>query len=251
MKKKAYEGHETIYRKMKANGISSWGQAGSGTTGKSDDPAINNFLRDVLGQPWSARSGRVIELGCGTGTILRRVCRNKYSGVGVDVSRTAIAMAREQSGGNNLEFRHGDVCSMDIKKYGKFDIVIDGLCLHCITDSKDRKSYLGNVYKLLEDDGVFILLSMCSPVNKRLLADKFNEQVLEKKIVYRESKEVSYAGVKKIGGKCYLPSRYLGHWRDILGEVCKVGLEPKLLRINSQNTKEPCGALMVGAVKHR
>ena len=78
-KKKPYEGHEVIYQRMKKKGILVWGQKGSGSTGKSCQPETNNFLKDVLSQPWAPKSGKVIELGCGTGPILRRVYKRGFS----------------------------------------------------------------------------------------------------------------------------------------------------------------------------
>ena len=103
--KKAYEGHEVVYRWMKKEGILVWGENGSRSTGKSCRPESNNFLKDVLSQPWAPKSGRVIEFGCGTGPLLRRVCKKGFSGVGIDVSKTAIAMAKEQSKGLDIKFR--------------------------------------------------------------------------------------------------------------------------------------------------
>ena len=136
IKKKPYEGHEVVYQRMKKKGILVWGQKGSGSTGKSCHPETNNFLKDVLSQPWAPKGGRVIELGCGTGPILRQVCKKGFSGVGIDVSKTAIAMAKDQSKGLDIKFRQADVCNLNTKSLGKFDLVIDGLCLHCITDIK-------------------------------------------------------------------------------------------------------------------
>ena len=144
-KKKPYEGHEIVYQTMKKKGLLVWGQKGSGSTGKSCQRETKNSLKDVLSQPWAPKSGKVIELGCGTGPILRQVCKKGFSGIGIDVSKTAIAMAKEQSEGLDIKFRQGDVCNLNTKSLGKFDLVIDGLCLHCITDIRDRKAYLDGV----------------------------------------------------------------------------------------------------------
>ena len=248
--KKPYEGHEIAYQRMRKKGILVWGQKGSGTTGKSCRAETNNFLKDVLSQPWAPQSGRVIELGCGTGPILRWICKRGFSGVGIDVSKTAIAMAKEQSKGLDIKFRQGDVCNLNTKSFGKFDVVIDGLCLHCITDTKDRGVYLDNVFKILKDGGLFVLLTMCGPMYRKRFYEVCKGHKIVKKVVYVPFEDKSYGMLSRFNGKNYLPSRYIGHWKDILGEVHRAGFESKLIRYNANNRKDFCGTLTVGALKY-
>ena len=248
--KKPYEGHEIAYRRMRKEGILVWGQKGSGTTGKSCHPETNNFLKDVLSQPWAPKGGRAIELGCGTGPILRRVCKRGFSGLGIDVSKTAIAMAKEQSKGLDIRFLHGDVCNLNTRHLGKFDLVIDGLCLHCITETKDRRAYLDNVFKILKDDGLFVLLTMCGPMDKKRFYEVCKDHKIVKKVIYMPFKDKGYGRLCKFNKKYYLPRRYVGHWKDILLEVRKAGFELKLIRYNADNRKDFCGTLTVGALKY-
>lgn len=247
--KKTYEAHEIAYRRMKKEGILVWGQKGSGTTGKSCHPETYSFLREVFSQPWAPKGGRVIEFGCGTGPILRRVCKKGFSGVGIDVSRTAIAMAREQSKGLDIKFKQGDACNIDIKSLGKFDAVIDGLCLHCITNKKDRKAYLDNVFAILKTGGLFVLLTMCGPMDRKRFSEVCKGHRIMRKVIYVPFEDKSYGRLAKFDGKEYLPTRYIGHWKEILNEVSKAGFELKLVRYNSNNSKDFCGTLTVGALK--
>ena len=246
-KKKPYEGHEVVYQRMKKKGILVWGQKGK--TVKSCRAETNNFLKDVLSQPWAPKSGRVIELGCGTGPILRRVCKREFSGLGIDISKTAIAMAKEQSKGLDIKFRQGDVCNLNAKSLGKFDLVIDGLCLHCITDIKDRKAYLDNVFKILKDGGLFVLLTMCGPMDKKRFSKACKGHKIVKKVFYVPFEDKSYGTLSKFNGKNYLPNRYIGHWKEILSEVRRAGFELKLIRYNANDRKDFCGTLTVGALK--
>jgi 2-polyprenyl-3-methyl-5-hydroxy-6-metoxy-1,4-benzoquinol methylase len=247
--KKPYEGHEIAYRQMRKEGILVWGQKGIGTTVKSCRAETNNFLKDVLSQPWAPRGGRAIELGCGTGPILRWVCKRGFSGLGIDISKTAIAMAKEQSKGLDIKFRQGDVCNLSAKSLGKFDLIIDGLCLHCITDMKDRRAYLDNVFKILKDDGLFVLLTMCGPMDRKRFYEICKGHRIVKKVIYVPFEHKSYRTLSKSDGKSYLPSRYIGHWKDILSEVRGAGFRSKLIRYNSHNRKDFCGTLTVGALK--
>jgi len=40
-----------------------------------------------------------------------------------------------------------------------------------------------------------------------------------KKVVYVPFEDKSYGKLTKFNDKYYLPSRYIGHWKEILGEV--------------------------------
>jgi 2-polyprenyl-3-methyl-5-hydroxy-6-metoxy-1,4-benzoquinol methylase len=247
--KSPYEAHETVYQRMRKNGILVWGQKGSGSVGKSCHPETTNFLKDVLSQPWAPKSGRVIELGCGTGTLLRRICKRGFSGVGIDISKTAIAMAKEQSKGLDIKFRQANVCNLDTQRLGKFDIVLDGLCLHCLTKTRDRRAYLNNVFKLLKNDGLFMLLTMCGPIDKKLFAQKCKGQKIVHKVIYVQHEKKGYEGLIKFDGKMYLPTRYISHWKDILKEISKAGFELKIIRYNANSSKEFIGTLTAGALK--
>jgi len=249
--KKPYEGHEIAYRRMRKEGILVWGQKGRGITVKSCRAEINNFLKDVLSQLWAPKGGRAIELGCGTGPILRRVCKRGFSGLGIDVSKTAIIMAKEQSKGLDIRFLQSDVCNLNTRRLSKFDLVIDGLCLHCITETKDRRAYLDNVFKILKDDGLFVLLTMCGPMDKKRFYEVCKGHKIVKKVIHVPFEDKSYGRLVKFDGKYYLPTRYVGHWKNILSEVRRAGFELKLIRYNTNNRKDFCGTLTVGALKEK
>jgi SAM-dependent methyltransferase len=179
--KKSYEGHEFVYRRMKKKGICSWNE---NQRIKPIDADTKRFLTEVLAQPWCPKGGRVIELGCGTGPILRWICKRDFSGLGIDVSKTAIAMAKEQSKGLKLSFRRADICRTGVGRFGKFDLVIDGHCLHCIIRPKDRKAFFENSFKLLRKGGLFIVMTMCSPTDRKIFSNVYKEQKLINHTIY-------------------------------------------------------------------
>jgi len=86
--KKPYESHEIAYQKMRQLGIKQWGGKGSGTKG-SFSYETKRFLKDVLSQPWAPKGGKAVEFGCGTGPIIRWICERGFSGLGLDISKTA------------------------------------------------------------------------------------------------------------------------------------------------------------------
>ena len=105
---------------------------------------------------------RMLELGCGNGSSSFLMARKGYEAHGVDISETAIAWARERfaAAGLSAVLRPGSVCAMPFFEDGRFDIVIDGSCLHCLIGD-DRARCLAEVRRILRPDGVFVVSSMC------------------------------------------------------------------------------------------
>lgn len=250
--KKPYEAHEIAYQKMKKEGIRSWDEryrSNSHGRRRQIDIDTKRFLVDVLAQPWTQKGGKAIELGCGTAPILKWVCKKGFSGLGVDVSKTAITMAREQSNGLNIRFRQGDICKLNVNKAGKFDLVADGHCLHCITVPEDRKTFLKNAFGLLKRGGLFIVMTMCAPVDRKIFSNTCEGQKLIDHTIYAPyEKAREYEGFRTIGGCDYVPTRYIAHWRNILSEIRKAGFQIKLFRCNYPAGQDPTGSLAVGAL---
>ncbi len=246
--KKPYERHEIIYKNMKKKGIRSWNEYQ-----RVKYPEIiadtKRFLTDALAQPWAPKNGRAIELGCGTGPLLRWVCKKNFSGLGIDVSKTAIAMAKEQSKGLNVKFKRADICRIDTGKIGKFDLAIDGKCLHCIIRPKDRKAFFKNSFKLLRKGGLFIVMTMCSPADRKTFSNVCKGQKLRGYTIYSPyDKAREYEGFLVINGRDYMPARKVPHWKSILSEIRDAGFKIKLLRYNEASGQDPYGDLSVAAL---
>ncbi|MEN8127603.1 MAG: class I SAM-dependent methyltransferase [Planctomycetota bacterium] len=246
--KKPYESHEIAYQKMHLQGIKQWGGKGSGTKG-SFGYETKRFLKDVLGQPWAPKSGRAVEFGCGTGPIIRWICERSFRGVGIDISKTAIAMAKEQSNGHDVRFQRGDVCNLNTARLGKFDLVVDGHCYHCITNTSDRKAFLQTAYDLLKPGGVFILMTMCSPIDRENFKRAWKGLKLHKGIVYLPWEGDVCDRMRVFAGQKYKPDRAINHWQDILKELRAGHFEQKLVRYNACNYNDAVGTLTVGALK--
>ena len=247
--KKPYEGHEIAYRKMRKKGIRSWNESSQHFKYKPVTADTKRFLADALAKPWAPRGGRVIELGCGTGPVLRWICKKGFSGLGIDVSKTAIAMAKVQSKGLNIRFKQADICSDDVEKFGKFDLVVDGKCLHCIISSKDRKAFFKNSFKLLKKRGLFIVMTMCSPTDRKIFSKILEGQKLIKHTIYAQyGKAGEYEDFLAIDGQDYVPTRKIPHWKSILSEIKRAGFKIKLLRYVEASEEDPCGDLSVAAL---
>jgi SAM-dependent methyltransferase len=246
--KKAYQAHEIIYKRIKKKGVRSWNE-NQGVECKAIDADTKRFLADALAQSWASKEGKVIELGCGTGPILRWICERNFSGLGIDVSKTAIAMAREHSKGLKARFRQADVCRDDVGGAGKFDLAIDGHCLHCIIRLKDRRAFLKNVLKLLKKGGLFIVMTMCTPADRKIFSNLYKEQKLMNHIIYLPfDRAKEYEDFLTFNGRNYVPTRKVLHWKSILSEIQKAGFKIKLLRYNEASGQDPFGFLSVAAL---
>jgi len=248
--KKSYERHENMYQGMRKRGIRSWGES-MRVKQKAIDTDTKRFLIEVLSQPFTPRKGKAIELGCGTAPILRWICKKGFTGLGIDVSKTAIAMAKEQSVGLNVGFRRADICDFDVKGIGKFDIAVDGHCLHCIIRPKDRKAFLRNAFKLLKEGGLLIVVSMCSPVNRKVFSQVCKGQILIEHTIYAPYDRASeYERFRVIDGQGYMPARKMLHWKSILTEIRKAGFQIRLFRYNDPREEYPSGDISVAAFKN-
>ena len=171
--RKSYEAHEYEYRKMKSHGIKSWFRRNSPW---SISPPDKHFLEDIFIQSWAPKKGQAIELGCGTGTISRWLTKKGFTTTGIDISKTAIKMAKAQSQGLKIKYINDDFCSMDTKPLGKYDLCVDGQFLHCITNRRDRKTVLHKIRQILKPKGIFVLMSMCSPINRHSFANLYKKK---------------------------------------------------------------------------
>ncbi|MBN1256362.1 MAG: class I SAM-dependent methyltransferase [Planctomycetes bacterium] len=220
--KKVYELHENEYIRIRKQGASHWDEGDSRSdldTEEGIERTTLSSLTHIFSQPWMPKSGSALEFGCGTGPILRWLCRQGFEGVGIEISKTAIEMAQELSEGQRVKYYQGDICR-PLQSKQRYDVVIDGHCLHCITAPKDRHNALRNVKSHMKEAGVFVLLSMCAPVNKADFKKRSPDQFLRDETLYAPfSGSEEYEGNTLFDGKAYIPIRHIGHWRKLIDEI--------------------------------
>ncbi len=84
-------------------------------------------------------TGRVLDLGCGTGTHAVYLAQQGLTVTGVDLSNTAIQRARVKASQARVtpEFIVHDVTQLDFLR-GPFDIALDVGCLHALSASQQH-----------------------------------------------------------------------------------------------------------------
>lgn len=103
---------------------------------------------------------RCIDLGCGTGNYSIYLARNGFDVTGIDISPSAIGIAKENARGKGVRchFIVADVLSAGDHIQGMFDFAFDWEVLHHVFPQK-RKRYVESVFSLLNSGGTY--LSVC------------------------------------------------------------------------------------------
>lgn len=112
-------------------------------------PALLSILNNI-GRP--ANSLRVMDLGCGNGSITELLHRRGYSVVGVDPSEEGIKQAKERY--PHLKIHRGSAYDDLRKEHGEFDIVVS---LEVVEHIYSPRDYARTVYDLLAPGGTAIV----------------------------------------------------------------------------------------------
>lgn len=117
-------------------------------------------------------SGKLLELGCGAGNISLELAYMGFEITGIDISSVAINWSNKRFLNEAILGCFYEMSLTDIKyESGSFDIIIDSLCLHCIT-CEDRGVAFSEIYRVLKRNGYFMVVTMCGdPKNKGLISN--------------------------------------------------------------------------------
>jgi methyl halide transferase len=122
---------------------------------KRPDFNLVNSVRDFGINP-----GKALDIGCGTGDNAIWLSKTGFDVTGVDISETAIGMARRKAEESNVavEFHVADFLSQKIP--GKpFHFVFDRGCFHTFDRKKSRRKFAASVSNILAPDGLWLSLA--------------------------------------------------------------------------------------------
>jgi trans-aconitate 2-methyltransferase len=140
-----------------------------------DEFSKSTFLRDFrrinlrqqairkLCDRFIAPGACVLEIGCGAGIISKHLEKRVSHLVGIDISETAIKMAKLYVTGGKCEFRVLDITgdANDLNPYGKFDAILMPDVLEHIPKARQRALF-ARIENLLGPRGV-VLITYPSP----------------------------------------------------------------------------------------
>jgi SAM-dependent methyltransferase len=108
-----------------------------------------------------AQTGRVLELGCGTGRILLPVARTGADIVGIDRSAAMLARCRQRlrrARLTNASLVLGDIRHLPFRRRNGFTLVMAPYgILQSLTREKDLKATLASVHRVLSRGGMFVI----------------------------------------------------------------------------------------------
>jgi SAM-dependent methyltransferase len=103
------------------------------------------------------RKGKVLEIGCGTGTDTIWLAKQHFLVTGVDISKIALQKA------NNKALEVGVKCTFLLKDFLKhkipgtpFNFVFDRGCFHAYNSVEDCKRFAKNAANCLEKEGLWL-----------------------------------------------------------------------------------------------
>lgn len=127
---------------------------------KTATPRLDAFVATVQAADPARRPPSLLDVGCGTGGISRRLYDRGFSVLGVDVNADAIRAARDMAvpadaSGRSLRFAEADFAA-DLPPRidgGPFDVAVCQLVLSIIGDARHRANLLRNVRRNLRPGG--------------------------------------------------------------------------------------------------
>jgi SAM-dependent methyltransferase len=115
----------------------------------------SDFLQSVL-----PHSGRVIDLGCGTGRHALALAARGFEVVGVDLSEAMLKIAQERTSADGLvvSFVRATLVELDHLRDRSFDHAICMFStLGMIHGEANRECFVGHVHRLLRPGGLFVV----------------------------------------------------------------------------------------------
>ena len=101
---------------------------------------------------------RALDVGCGTGANAIWLAEQGFEVIGIDLSATAIDLAREKPGAYRCEFVQMDFLTVSMDR-ADFRFVFDMGCFHTFHDHDSRERFARTVAASLEAEGLW--LSIC------------------------------------------------------------------------------------------
>jgi SAM-dependent methyltransferase len=121
------------------------------------DRHLTGFVEEL-----GATSGKVLDIGCGTGTNVVWLAQRGFEVVALDLSPTAIEKARARVEGAGVQARLlaadflADNFPASEAPGGPFRLVFDRGCFHVFEEAEERSRFAARVADLLEPEGLWL-----------------------------------------------------------------------------------------------
>ncbi len=102
------------------------------------------------------RTGRALDIGCGTGGHTLELAERGWEAVGIDNVQRALGKARSRLGAESVTFVDGDVTRLADHVQGPFSFFLDIGCFHGLT--AEQRTALGSAATKVADDDASMLM---------------------------------------------------------------------------------------------
>lgn len=128
---------------------------------------IDNILKEH-----GIDKGLILELGCGTGTMTRKMARKGYDMIGIDISEDMLSLARQKSEGKDDGILY--LCQ-DMRGFELYGTVAAVICvcdsINYMLTSEDLSKVFNLVGNYLDPGGLFIFDMDTKYLYEKVLAD--------------------------------------------------------------------------------
>jgi len=138
------------------------------TISRFDDFYKNQTPPWVIGEPQpaivdlagdGAFSGRVLDVGCGTGEHTILLSRAGYDVLGIDGAPTAVAQARRNAAGQGIDARFEVADALNLGDSPGYDTIIDSALFH-IFDDRDRARHVRSLHTATRPGATVYVLAL-------------------------------------------------------------------------------------------
>ncbi|MEK6972461.1 MAG: class I SAM-dependent methyltransferase [archaeon] len=133
------------------------------------DQKPERFLKLIKEYSKKHKIYTILDIGCGTGTLVRLLAKNNFRAIGLDNSEVMLKEARKKINDKKLkdaEFRNGNMVDFTLKN--KVDIITCSDAINHILDKAELLKCFGNCYKNLNKKGAFIFNTQTEEYIKEL-----------------------------------------------------------------------------------
>jgi SAM-dependent methyltransferase len=153
--------------------------------------------RVVLAESLAPRGGRVLDVGCGTGTFLRSLPAHRFERIGVDVSDAMLDRARA----HGLEVHRATAGDLPFDD-GSFDLATTFAVLHHLIDPALVRAAVQEMCRVLKPGGAALVWDH-NPLNpywpilmRRLPQDQGDEKLVTARLVLGALRDARMADVR-------------------------------------------------------
>ncbi len=229
---RSYHADDRVFQKLRAAGKTSWDEQAD-PNASFDQFILRPFIEESLAAINRPLHGlTALEFGCGSGPASCFLAARGLQVRGIDVAPTALEMARENAAqrGLRIRFDAADICQL-AEEPERYDLIIDGHCLHCIVSEDHRLAALTAIHRLLKPDGLLLIESMIAHPD---LVVKGNYRIDEQGVLsIKVDDPAGVDGTFESDGEWFAPHRRLRTAEQLLAELTDAAFV-----IHSQNARQ-------------